>query len=56
MIPIQGNGSAAVGEVARASYPAEEFGFDRIVKSDLQEAWRVGSNQVGNFASGERSA
>jgi len=56
IVPVQGSGNTAIGEVARASYPAEEYGFDRIVKSDLQEEWSVGANQVGNFASGERSA
>jgi ABC-type nitrate/sulfonate/bicarbonate transport system substrate-binding protein len=46
----------AIGEVARAVYPAEKFEFDRIIKNDLGEMWQIGSNQTGTFASGERSA
>jgi hypothetical protein len=55
-IPINGPGERAIGEVARATYPREDWEFDRVTKSDLQEAWQVGANQTGSFASGERSA
>lgn len=51
-----GPGERAVGEVARAAFPAERFEFDRVIKSDLTEIWQVGTNQAGAFASGERSA
>lgn len=56
-IPVAGpNGSTAVWEVARAMYPHEDWEFARVTRSDLQEAWQVGANQTGQFASGERSA
>jgi len=55
-IGINGAGERAIGEVARASYPAERFEFDRVIKGDLTEIWQVGTNQAGAFAAGERSA
>jgi hypothetical protein len=55
-IPTNGSGASAIGEVARASYPREDFEFDRVAKADIQEAWQVGPNQMGAMHSGERSA
>jgi hypothetical protein len=55
-IPVNGNGANAIGEVARANYPREDFEFDRVAKADLQEMWQIGSNQMGAFAPGENSA
>ncbi len=55
-IPTNGPGDRAIGEVARASYPAERHKLEDNVKSDLTEKWQVGTNQAGAFASGERSA
>lgn len=55
-IPSNGPGDRAIGEVARASFPAERFEFDSIIKSDLTEIWQTGTNQAGAFASGQRSA
>ena len=55
-IPVTGNGQSAIWEVARANYPREDWEFDRVTRADLQEAWQVGANQTGSFASGERSA
>lgn len=56
MIPVNGNGDKAIGEVARAQYPNQNFDFDRTIKDDLQQAWQVGPNQSGDFNEGERSA
>lgn len=56
MIPVNGNPNDAFSEVARPAFPRESFEFDRVAKSDLQDAWSLGDNQVGAFASGERSA
>src|ERR1035437_1487681 len=56
MIPMMGNGAQAIGEVARANYPREDFDFQRVAQSDLQASWSLGPNQSGNFASGARSA
>lgn len=55
-IPVNGDGNRAVGEIARASYPPEDSRFDDVIRRDLQEQWKIGSNQLGAFASGERSA
>lgn len=56
IIPVIGNGDKAIGEVARAVMARESFEFDRVAKADLQEMWRLGPNQLGQFATGERSA
>jgi hypothetical protein len=56
MIPMQGDGNRAIGEVARASYPAEDFAFDKATKEDLRESWRIGPNQLGTTSSGEKTA
>lgn len=37
MIPVQGEGSRTIGEVARATMPPETFKFDEIAKADLLE-------------------
>lgn len=55
-IPTNGDGTRAVGEVARANFPQERFEFDRIIKTDLSELWQVGTNQAGQFSSGDRTA
>ncbi len=49
IVPVNGDGSAAIGEVARANYPPENWEFDRINKQNQSEAWQVGPNQVGGF-------
>lgn len=56
MIPVQGTGDRAMGEIARSTYPAENMEFDRQLKNDIQEAVGVGPNQSASYASGERSA
>lgn len=55
-IPTLGDGNRAIGEVARASYPAEDLAFDRETKQDLMETWRIGPNQNGNFQGGRQTA
>ena len=55
-IPVQGEGSRAIGEVARATMPQENFAFDRIAKSDLHEEWSVGPNQTGSGAGVDTAA
>lgn len=56
MIPTNGDGSRSVGEIARASYPAEDLSFDQITKSELQESWQVGPNQLGTSQPGRKTA
>lgn len=41
MIPVQGDGTRSIGEVARANMPPENFKFDQIAKFDLREIWTV---------------
>lgn len=50
MIPVQGEGSRIIGEVAKATMPQEDFTFDQITKNDLSEMWTIGPNQVGSGA------
>lgn len=45
MIPVQGEGSRVIGEVARATMPQENFLFDKVAKTDLDNEWGVGFNQ-----------
>lgn len=56
MIPVQGQGTNVIGEVSRASFPQEDFAFDRIAKNDLAEAWQVSANQEGDYNAGRHSA
>lgn len=56
MIPLHGSPANAIGEIARANYPRENFEFQRIIEMDLQEAWAMGSSQLGADSPGEVSA
>lgn len=56
IIPVNGDPSQAFAEVTRASYPRENWDFDRVTDKDLMDAWQVGPNQSGNFNSGGRTA
>lgn len=56
MLPTKGSPENVFKEIARASHPSEDFAFDKTIKTDLQEQWGLGANQMGSFASGERSA
>jgi len=53
MIPVQGDGQKVIGEVARASYPAEDTAFDKMSMDDLMRTWGRGPNQLGQLASHE---
>jgi hypothetical protein len=55
MIPMNGNGGNAIGEIARASYPAEDFTFDQMTKADIQETVGIGPQQSGAQQTGERA-
>ena len=54
MLPMNGDGARAVGEVARASYPAEDLTFDQNNKQDMIESWQLQPTltQMGGQASG----
>jgi hypothetical protein len=56
MIPTQGPGHNAIGEVARASYPRESYEFQTVLEKDLDNGWSMGPNQGGYEASGATSA
>lgn len=56
MIPMDGPGGNAIGEVARANYPRESFEFQNIITSDLDQAWAMGANQQGYATAGDTSA
>lgn len=50
IIPVQGDGSRFIGEVAKSNHPQEDFSFYNIAKQDLTEAWSTGPNQIGSGA------
>ena len=56
MIPVNGPGERTFSQVAAAAFPKEDFSFDAIVNRDLDDAWSMSPNQMGNYNSGERSA
>jgi hypothetical protein len=45
MIPTNGDGSRAIGEIARASYPGENLTFDQQAAKDLADSWQISPNQ-----------
>jgi hypothetical protein len=56
MIPLNGGGERAIGEIARANYPRENFEFQHVIGADLDRAWSLGSNQFGAVNNTIRSA
>lgn len=48
MIPVQGEGSRIIGEVAKGSMPPEDMAFFSMAKNELNEEWTIGSNQMGS--------
>lgn len=55
MIPTNGDGSRAIGEIARASYPSENMAFDQTTQADLERSWQVGADQSGGYQQGRRT-
>ncbi len=56
MIPTNGDGSRSIGEIARASYPAENLQFDQQAMQDLMTSWQLGPNQQGTAGNPDESA
>jgi hypothetical protein len=56
IIPTNGPGDRIISQVAAAAFPREDFTFDQVSNRDLDDAWSMSPNQMGNYASGERSA
>lgn len=55
-LPLNGPGERALGEIARANYPRENFEFDNVISRDLDEAWAMSPNQIGTDTMGETTA
>ena len=55
-IPTNGPGDRAIGEIVRATYPQEDFAFDKQTNSDMLSMWMIGQNQLGQVSSGEHTA
>lgn len=47
VIPVQGDGTRIIGEIATNKMSQENFLFDKIAKGDLNEQWTIGPNQIG---------
>lgn len=56
MIPINGPGERAIGEVARANYPRVNIEGMNVITRDLDESWSMSAAQQGTNASSETSA
>lgn len=56
IIPMNGSGEHAIGEVARAAFPQENWQFEKIIHADLDEAWSMSANQQGNATPGDQTA
>jgi hypothetical protein len=50
MIPVQGDGTRIIGEVAKSGHPTENGLFHQLAQRDLAEAWTIGPNQTGSGA------
>lgn len=48
IIPTNGDGSRAIGEVARATMPPDDYRGNDVAKGDLQETWQVSPSQMGS--------
>jgi len=55
IIPSLGDGSRMFGEVARASYPSENFEFDNRTQADIANQVGLGPNQSGTVAPGDKT-
>lgn len=55
-IPTNGEGTRSIGEISRASYPAEDRSFDQQTMADLMAVWMIGPNQAGSVAAGAHTA
>lgn len=47
IIPVDGNVQEIVQEVARATYPRENFEITRVNERDIEKTWALGANQTG---------
>jgi hypothetical protein len=56
MIPTNGPGERVLSQIAASAFPKEDFSFDAVSNRDLDDAWSMSPNQMGNYNTGERSA
>jgi hypothetical protein len=56
IIPVNGPGERVFAQIAAAAFPKEDFSFDAVSNRDLDDAWSMSPNQLGNYNTGERSA
>lgn len=56
MIPMNGPGEHAIGEVARAQYPQQNFEFNKIAQTDLDKGWSMGDSQQSIATPGDTTA
>lgn len=50
IVPINGSGDKAMGEMARASFPNDDYRAYDAAKSELAEGWQVSGAQIGTNA------
>ena len=55
IIPVNGSGTNAMGEIARANYSNEDFEFQRVAESDLDRVWQT-TEGAGRPTPASRSA
>lgn len=55
-IPVSGDGSKLMGEIARAQYPRENTAFIDYLMADVDRQWALGANQQGVSAKGGTTA
>jgi hypothetical protein len=55
-LPVNGTGERAVGEVARASYPSENFAFDQETQADLMNMWILPPAAMGQMPAGRKTS
>ena len=48
IIPIQGSGQNVFGEIARSSFPNENYAFDSRIKGDIVDSFAIGQGQSGS--------
>lgn len=47
LIPVSGDGSTQMGELAKSQYPRENYTAQDYIDRDISEAWAMGANQRG---------
>ena len=52
-LPFDGPAQDAIWEIAKANYPRENFEIDRVITTELDEAWAMGGPQMGAQTKGE---